>query len=94
MSEHERGLHYTDPTAAHHGEHHLRTPTGQLSHGDKLKRQAIHVEILSAIVVVLLLLVIYSAAFDLNSLAEWVVFGGICSVAIGAIIAVSPRRKS
>jgi hypothetical protein len=47
------------------------------------------------IVLVLTLLMLgYAAAFDLNSWAEWVVFGGICAVAIGAIIALSPRRKS
>lgn len=87
-------LHYTDKLAPHHREHHLRTPTGQLPHEEKLKRQALHVEILSGVVVVLLLLVVYAAAFDLDSWAEWVVFGGICSVSVGAIIALSPRRKS
>ncbi len=87
-------LHYTDKLAEHHHEHRLRTPTGELHHEEKLKRQALHIEILSVIVVVLLLLVIYAAAFDLDSWAEWIVFGGICSVSVGAIIALSPRRKS
>ena len=31
----------------------------------------------------------YSALFDLDSWSEWVVFGAICSVAVGTIIAVS-----
>ena len=87
-------LHYTDKLAPRHGKHHLRTPTGELSHEEKQKRQALHIEILSVVVVVLLALVVYAAAFDLDSWAEWVVFGGICSVAVGAIIALSPRRKS
>ena len=34
-------------------------------------------------------MLVYAAAFDLNSWAEWVVFGGICAVAIGTIIALS-----
>ena len=37
----------TDPQASRHHEHHLRTPTNELSHEEKLKRQARHMQILS-----------------------------------------------
>ena len=85
---------WTDPSAPRHRAHHLRTPTGELSHEEKLARQAFHVKVLVIVLVLTLLMLGYAAAFDLNSWAEWVVFGGICAVAIGAIIALSPRRKS
>ncbi|MGZ5313472.1 MAG: hypothetical protein ACXWEA_04630 [Solirubrobacterales bacterium] len=85
---------YTDPSAPHHSEHHLRTPTGELSHEDKLARQALHIRVLVIALILVLLMLGYAAAFDLDSWAEWVVLGGICSVGVGAIIAVSPRRVS
>jgi protein-S-isoprenylcysteine O-methyltransferase Ste14 len=83
---------YTDPSAPHQREHHLRTPTGELSHEDKLARQALHIRILSLVLILTLLMLAYAAAFDLDSWAEWVVLGGICSVAVGAIIAVWSRN--
>jgi hypothetical protein len=83
---------FTDPSAPHHREHHLRTPTGELSHEQKLARQALHIRVLLAVLVLVLLMLGYAAVFDLDSWAEWVVMGGICSVAIGTIIAVSYRR--
>lgn len=85
---------YTDPSAPHHREHHLRTPTHELPHEEKLRRQQTHMRVLTIVIVLLLALLAYAAAFDLDSWAEWLVFGGICSVAVGAIIAVSPRRVS
>ena len=33
----------------------------------------------------------YSAAFDLDHWAEWVVLGGICFASLGAIVAVQTR---
>jgi formate hydrogenlyase subunit 3/multisubunit Na+/H+ antiporter MnhD subunit len=39
----------------------------------------------------LLAMLVYAAAFDLDNWSEWVVFGGICSVAVGTIIAIRPR---
>jgi hypothetical protein len=33
----------------------------------------------------------YAAAFDLNHWPEWIVFGGICAVAVGVMIAVHAR---
>ncbi len=41
------------------------------------------------VLLLVLLMLVYSAAFDLDNWSEWVVFGGICSVAIGTIIAVN-----
>ena len=82
---------YTDPSAPHHHEHLLRTPTGELSHEEKLARQALHIRVLIGVLVLVLLMLGYAAAFDLDSWAEWVVMGGICTTAIGAIIAVSTR---
>lgn len=82
---------YTDPQAPHHGKHPVRTPTGELSHEAKLQRQRLH-RMTAAIVLVLLLAVLaYAAAFDLNSWAEWVVLGGIVSVVVGFMIAVYTR---
>ncbi len=86
--------HYTDPSAPHHREHHLRTPTGELSHEAKIRRQQQHLRILSLVMLLVLALCVYAAAFDLDSWAEWVVFGGIVTAAVGAVIALSPRRPS
>ncbi len=79
----------TDRQAGQHGEHHLRTPTSELPHEEKLRRQARHVQILSGVMLLVLTMLIYSALFDLDSWSEWVVFGAICAVAVGTMIAVS-----
>lgn len=86
--------HYTDPSAPHHCEHHLRTPTGEVSHEQKVRRQHVHLRILSGLLLLVLALCGYTAAFDLNSWPEWVVFGAICATAVGPIIAMSPTRPS
>jgi hypothetical protein len=82
---------FTDPQRPHHRGRHVRTPTDELSHEEKLSRQRLHINILSGVLVLVLLLVAYAAAFDLDSAAEWIVLGGICATAIGAIIAVQSR---
>jgi hypothetical protein len=79
MSEREQ---YTDPQHPHHRERHVRTPTGELSHEQMLRRERGHVRILTLALL---------AAFDLNHWAEWIVFGGICAVAVGFMIAVHAR---
>ena len=79
----------TDPQASHHREHHLRTPTNELHHEEKLRRQQRHTQILVGVMLLVLAMLVYSALFDLDSWSEWVVFGAICSVAVGTIIAVS-----
>jgi hypothetical protein len=80
-----------DPQAQPHHEHHLRTPTHELSHEDKLARERFHTTVLSVVLIGVLAMLAYAAAFDLDHWAEWVVFGGICFAAIGAIIAVKSR---
>jgi len=82
---------YTDPQRPHHRDHHVRTPTDELSHEDKLHRQQRHITVLSLVLVAVLALLAYSAAFDLDHWAEWVVFGGICATATMTPIAVHSR---
>jgi hypothetical protein len=84
---------FTDPQRRHHGEHehHARTPTDELSHEEKLRRQRLHINILSGLLILLLLVVAYAAAFDLDSAAEWIVLGGICVTAVGGMIAIQSR---
>ena len=84
--------HFTDPSAEHHHEHHLRTPTHELHHEEKLARQRLHIRVLTLVLLLVLATLGYAAAFHLDSWAEWVALGGICSVAIGTMIAVSARR--
>jgi len=79
----------TDPQASHHHEHHVRTPTNELNHEEKLRRQARHLQILTGVMILVLAMLVYAAACDLDSWAEWVVFGAICATAVGAIIAVT-----
>ena len=81
----------SDPQESRHREHHLRTPTHELPHQEKLKRQERHMQILTGVMLLVLAMLVYSAAFDLDSWAEWIVFGGICATAVGAIIAVNAR---
>ena len=77
-----------EPTAGHHHLPH-RTPISQLHHQDKIKRQERHLQILTGVLLLVLLMLLYSAFFDLDNWSEWVVLGGICSVALGTIIAVN-----
>jgi hypothetical protein len=70
----------------HHLPHH--TPTSQLPHQEKIKRQERHLQMLTVVLLLVLALLAYAAAFDLDNWAEWVVLGGIVSVAIGTMIAV------
>jgi len=41
-----------------------------------------------------LLLLVYSAAFDIDHWAEWIVFGGIVATAIGAGVAINTHGKA
>jgi hypothetical protein len=54
-------------------------------------RQRGHVRILTLVLLAVLAMLAYAAAFDLNHWAEWIVFGGICAVAVGFMIAVHSR---
>jgi hypothetical protein len=82
---------YTDPQRPHHREHHVRTPTDELSRDEKLHRQQRHIAVLSLVLVAVLALLAYAAAFDLDHWAEWIVFGGICATAVGFMVAVHSR---
>lgn len=68
--------------------HHLRTPTGELPHAEKVRRQQRHIQVLTAVLLAVLAMLVYASAFDLDSWAEWVVLGMICVTAIGTVIAV------
>lgn len=72
-------------------EHRLRTPTSELPHEEKLKRQQRHMQILTGALLLVLAMLVYSAIFDLDNWSEWVVFGAICATAVGAVIAVQTR---
>ena len=80
---------FTDPSRPRsRGGHHWRTPSSQLTHEEKLERQALHLTVLTVVMVLVLAMLVYAAAFDLDSAAEWIVFGAICATAVGAGIAV------
>jgi membrane protein YdbS with pleckstrin-like domain len=74
--------------------HRLRTPTSQLPHEQKLERQQRHLQMLTGVLVLVLAVLVYSAAFDLDHWAEWVVFGGIVFMAIGVIVAVNTHDRA
>lgn len=81
-----------EPEEGHAGGSHPHlhhTPTSQLPHQEKVKRQERHLQILTGVLLLVLAMLAYSAFADLDSWSEWVVFGAICSVAIGTIIAVN-----
>jgi hypothetical protein len=80
-----------DPQAQPHHEHHVRTPTHELSHEERLSRERFHTTVLSFVLLGVLAMLAYAAAFDLDHPAEWIVFGGICCAALGAIVAVKSR---
>ena len=80
-----------DPQARSHHEHHVRTPTHELSHEDRLARERFHTTVLSVVLLGALAMLAYAAAFDLDHPAEWVVFAGICLAGLGAIVAVKSR---
>ena len=81
----------TDPQESRHHEHHLRTPTNELPHEEKLQRQERHMQILTGVMLLVLAMLVYSALFDLDNWSEWLVFGAICATAIGTVIAVNTR---
>jgi len=80
-----------DPQAQAHHEHHARTPTHELPHAERLARERFHVTVLTFMLLGALAVLAYSAAFDLDHWAEWIVFGGICFAALGSIVAIQSR---
>lgn len=75
-------------------EHHLRTPTSQLPHEEKIRRQQRHITTLTLGLVGVLAMLAYSAAFDLDHWAEWVVLGGLVMTAVGFMIAAQSQARS
>ena len=84
----------SDPSASRHGKHHMRTPSEQLSRPDKLLREAMHVRVLTSLLLLALTVGCLFAAFRLDVWHEWVVLAMVCVTGVGAIIAVSPSRPS
>jgi hypothetical protein len=85
----------TDPQKHEsHREHHLRTPTSQLPHDEKIRRQQRHITMLTVGLLGVLAMLAYSAAFDLDHWAEWVVLGGIVFTAVGFIIAAQSQARA
>jgi hypothetical protein len=84
----------TDPSARRHREHHLRTPSPELSHSRKLLRESLHRRILIGLLALILAVALVVAVTDLNSWASWVVLIAICVTVVGAIIAISPSRRA
>jgi hypothetical protein len=81
----------TDPQRAPRGEHHLRTPTHELSHEERVRREQFHVTVLSFALIATLAMLAYAAAFDLDHPGEWIVFAAICATGLGAVVAVKSR---
>lgn len=85
----------TDPQKHEsHREHHVRTPTSELPHEEKLRRQQRHVTMLTVGLLAVLAMLAYSAAFDLDHWAEWVVLGAIVLTAVGFIIAAQSQARA
>jgi uncharacterized membrane protein len=81
----------TDPQRAAHSEHHLRTPTHELSHQEKLERERFHNTVLTFALLGVLAMLAYAAAFDIDHPGEWIVLGAICATALGTIVAIKSR---
>jgi hypothetical protein len=69
------------------------TPTRSLPHPEKVRREQRHVAMLTGALGAVLLLLFYTAAFDLNSWSEWTVFGAIAFAVTGTGIAVQSRMR-
>jgi membrane protein YdbS with pleckstrin-like domain len=65
------------------------TPTGQLPHPEKVRREGRHVALLTGALIGLLTILVGVAAFDLNSWSEWVVLAAFELGAAGVFIALA-----
>ena len=68
--------------------HHVSTPTGELPHPAKVRRERRHIAMLNGTLAAVLLLLACTAAFDLNSWAEWTFVGAIAMVTVSVGVAV------
>jgi hypothetical protein len=81
----------TDPQRAPHREHHLRTPTHELPHEERVRRERFHVTVLSFVLLGTLAMLAYAAAFDIDHPGEWIVLGAIAATALGSVVAIQSR---
>jgi hypothetical protein len=81
----------TDPQRAPHREHHMRTPTHELSHDERVAREQFHVTVLSFVLLGTLAMLAYAAAFDIDHPGEWIVLGAISATALGTVVAIKSR---
>jgi hypothetical protein len=72
----------------------VSTPTRRLPHPDKVRREQRHQAMLTGVLGAVLLLLAYTAAFDLDSWPEWTVFGVLVLTTVGAGIAIHSRQGS
>lgn len=73
--------------------HLTSTPTRRLPHPEKVRREQRHVAMLTGALSAVLVLLVYTASFDLNSWSEWTVLGAIVLTTVGAGIAVQTRMR-
>jgi type IV secretory pathway TrbD component len=73
--------------------HRIATPTRLLPHPAKIRREQRHLAMLTGVLAAVLLLLLYAAAFDLNSWAEWTVFGAFVLITVGGGIAAQTRLR-
>ncbi len=81
----------TAPQRAPHGEHHLRTPTHELPHDERVKREQSHVTVLSFVLLGTLAMLAYAAAFDIDHPGAWIVLGAIAATGLGSVVAIKSR---
>lgn len=81
----------TDPQRGPQREHHLRTPTQELPHEERVRREQFHVTVLSFVLLGTLAMLAYAAAFDIDHPGEWIVLGAIAATALGTVVAIKSR---
>jgi hypothetical protein len=81
----------TDPQRAPQREHHLRTPSRELPHDERVRREQFHVTVLSFVLLGTLAMLAYAAAFDIDHPGEWIVLGAIAATALGTVVAIKSR---
>jgi hypothetical protein len=73
--------------------HRIATPTRLLPHPAKVRREQRHLAVLTGVLAAVLLLLLYAAAFDLNTWAEWTVFAAFVLITVGGGVATQTRLR-
>jgi len=81
----------SDPQRAPQREHHLRAPTHELPHEERIRRERFHVTVLSFVLIATLAMLAYAATFDIDHPGEWIVFAAICATGLGTVVAIKSR---